>query len=239
MKVVLIDEVANLGIAGDVREVKDGYARNHLIPKQLAVLATKQELAQAESRRKNEVERRSRLNDEMSSVAGLLEERLLVPVRVGPGGRLYGSVTAAEIAEAVSERISQEVDRRAVDLGQPIREQGHHQVRVRLAPDIMPTLTVTVYAEGTEPPSLEEAVETAEGEEPTVEEVLAEADAEEETAAPVVTPDAPEASAAEAEVEEESVSEETETATEEDASVADEGADADEAEASDEERDDS
>ena len=181
MKVVLIDEAPGLGIAGDVRDVKDGYARNFLIPKGLAVLATPQELARADARKKAEVERRTKLNLEMESVGEkLTEDRLLIAVRVGPGGRLYGSVTAAEIAEAVNETMGVEIDRRAVQLAQPIRELGHHQTPVRLAPDVIPNVTITVYQEGTEPPPLveetpeeeQEGLETAEA---TGDEVMAEA----------------------------------------------------------------
>ena len=167
MKVVLIDEAPGLGIAGDIRDVKDGYARNFLIPKGLAVLATPQELARADARKKAEIERRTKLNLEMESVGERLsEERLLIPVRVGPGGRLYGSVTSAEIADAVNEAMGVEIDRRAVQLAQPIRELGHHQTPVRLAPDVIPSVTITVYQEGTEPPPLveegaDEAEETA------------------------------------------------------------------------------
>ena len=160
MKVVLIDEVPSLGIAGDVRDVKDGYGRNFLIPKRLAVLATAQALAGADSRRKTEVERRTRLNMEMESVGQrLAEERLLVAVRVGPGGRLYGSVTTTEIADAVNEAMGVDIDRRAVLLQQPIRELGNHKTPVRLAPDVIPEATITVYAEGTDPPSLEDTAE--------------------------------------------------------------------------------
>ncbi|MCY4575690.1 MAG: 50S ribosomal protein L9 [Chloroflexi bacterium] len=185
MKVVLIDEAPGLGIAGDVRDVKDGYARNFLIPKGLAVLATPQELARADARKKVEIERRTKLNLEMESVGEkLTEERLLIAVRVGPGGRLYGSVTAAEIAEAVNETMGVEIDRRSVQLAQPIRELGHHQTPVRLAPDVIPNVTITVYQEGTEPPPLveetpEEDQEGAETAEASGDEVTAEAATEE------------------------------------------------------------
>ncbi len=192
MKVVLIDEAPGLGIAGDVRDVKDGYARNFLIPKGLAVLATPQELARADARKKVEIERRTKLNLEMESVGEkLTEERLLIAVRVGPGGRLYGSVTTTEIAEAVNETMGVEIDRRAVQLAQPIRELGHHQTPVRLAPDVIPNVTITVYQEGTEPPPLveetpeedQEGVETAEasGDEVTAEAATEEPEATEES----------------------------------------------------------
>ncbi len=196
MKVVLIDEAPGLGIAGDVRDVKDGYARNFLIPKGLAVLATPQELARADARRKAEVERRTKLNLEMESVGErLAEERLLIAVRVGPGGRLYGSVTATEIAEAVNEAMGVEIDRRSVQLAQPIRELGHHQTPIRLAPDVIPSVTITVYQEGTDPPPLveetpEDEQEGAETAEAAGDEVTAEATAEEPEAVETVDEEA-------------------------------------------------
>ena len=213
MKVVLIDEAPGLGIAGDVRDVKDGYARNFLIPKGLAVLATPQELARADARKKVEIERRTKLNLEMESVGEkLTEERLLIAVRVGPGGRLYGSVTATEIAEAVNETMGVEIDRRSVQLAQPIRELGHHQTPVRLAPDVIPNVTITVYQEGTEPPPLveetpeeeQEGVETAEA---SGDEVTAEAATEE----PEATKESSEAAESEEEEAETTAPEEGET----------------------------
>lgn len=158
MKVVLIEEVESLGIPGDVREVKDGFARNYLLPRRLAVVATPAELSRAESRRRAELARRERLNVEMSTVAERLQtEPLTVEARVGPGGRLYGSVTATEIAEALSARIGLEVDRRAVELAQPLRELGEHAVRVRLAPDVAPTIAVVVQPLGGTPPKPQES----------------------------------------------------------------------------------
>ena len=217
MKVVLIDEAPGLGIAGDVRDVKDGYARNFLIPKGLAVLATPQELARADARRKAEVERRTKLNLEMESVGErLADERLLIAVRVGPGGRLYGSVTATEIAEAVNEAMGVEIDRRAVQLAQPIRELGHHQTPVRLAPDVIPSVTITVYQEGTDPPPLVE--ETPEEEQEGAE--TAEATADEVTAEAADAPEATEESSEAAESENEEA--ETTTPEEGEAEAADE-----------------
>ena len=217
MKVVLIDEAPGLGIAGDVRDVKDGYARNFLIPKGLAVLATPQELARADARRKAEVERRTKLNLEMESVGErLAEERLFIAVRVGPGGRLYGSVTTAEIAEAVNEVMGVEIDRRAVQLAQPIRELGHHQTPVRLAPDVIPSVTITVYQEGTDPPPLVE--ETPEDEQEGVE--TAEATADEVTAEAVDAPEATDEGSEAAEAEEEEA--ETTDSEEPEAEAADE-----------------
>ncbi len=173
MQIVLIDEVENLGIAGDIREVKDGFARNYLIPQNLAVKASKEELARADSRKKVEVERRTRLNTEVEGVVEQLEGKpVVIEVRVGPAGRLYGSVTATDIAEVVSEQIGKELDRHAVTLSQPIREVSDHTVRVRLAPDVFATLNVSVQPEGGSPPT-EDATDDETAPEPTVDQAIA------------------------------------------------------------------
>ncbi len=173
MQIVLIDEVENLGIAGDVREVKDGFARNYLIPQNLAVKASKGELARADSRKKVEAERRTRLNTEVEGVVEELEaEPVVMEVRVGPAGRLYGSVTATDIAEVISERIGKELDRHAITLSEPIREVSDHSVRVRLAPDVFATLHVSVQPEGGLPPA-QDATDEEAASEPTIDEAIA------------------------------------------------------------------
>ena len=126
MKVVLIQEVENLGIAGDIKDVKNGYARNYLLPGKLAVLATPQELASAGARRERELHRRQQLNEEMESVAESLQDQLLMPVKVGGAGQLYGSVSAADIAESVSNALNLDIDRRAINLSSPIRDRRAH-----------------------------------------------------------------------------------------------------------------
>ena len=147
MKVVLLQEVPALGIPGEVKEVKEGYARNFLLPQRLAVPATAEALKQTSALHKAELARRAKLNQEMSSVAKDLEATpLVMQARVGPGGKLYGSITSAEIATAVAERIGQEVDKRNVEMPQPLKDLGEHSVRVKLAPDL--TATVKVLVQG-------------------------------------------------------------------------------------------
>ena len=196
MKIVLIDEVKDLGIAGDVLDVKPGFARNYLIPQNFAVKASSAELARAESRRTDEVERRTRLNTEVEGFLDELQaEPLVMEVRVGPAGRLYGSVTAAEIAEAVGERISKDLDRHAVELAQPIRAVGVQEVRVRLAPDVFATLKVSVEPEGGLPPAPSSESDDEAIAEPTTDEAIAAEEqriAEEaEAAAPAAEDDTP------------------------------------------------
>ena len=184
MKVVLIQEVENLGIAGDIKDVKNGYARNYLLPGKLAVLATPQELASAGARRERELHRRQQLNEEMESVAESLQAQLLMPVKVGGAGQLYGSVSAADIAESVSNALNLDIDRRAINLSSPIRDQGHHNVSIRFAPDVYGELTVTVFDDSIDPaPGLDFVFnEEEQEEEPTFEGAIAEIEAEENAA---------------------------------------------------------
>ncbi|MBI4328920.1 MAG: 50S ribosomal protein L9 [Chloroflexi bacterium] len=163
MKVVLVQEVEKLGFPGDIKEVKDGYARNYLIPKGLAVLATPPELQKAEARHRASLTERAKFATEMKQLAQQLESQpLSIPVRVGPEGRLYGSVTAAAIAEALTALTSRKFDHKAVELAQPLRELGDHSVRLRLAPETTATVVVRVEAQGGLPsPEVEESAENA------------------------------------------------------------------------------
>lgn len=178
MKVVLIQEVESLGIAGDIKDVKSGYARNYLLPEELAVLATPQELAAAGARRERELDRRKELNLEMESVAASLADQLLMPVKVGGAGQLYGSVSVTDIVESISSLVGVDIDRKAINLASPIREQGHHQISVRFAPDVFAELTVTVFDDSMDPvPGLDFTFE--EEEEPTFQGAIAQIEAEE------------------------------------------------------------
>ena len=179
MKVVLIQEVENLGIAGDIKDVKSGYARNYLMPEELAVLATPQELAASGARRERELHRRQQLNLEMESVAASLADQLLMPVKVGGAGQLYGSVSVTDIVESINNLVGVDIDRKAINLSSPIREQGHHQISVRFAPDVFAELTVTVFDDSMDPaPGLDFTFEEEE-EEPTFQGAIAQIEAEE------------------------------------------------------------
>ena len=180
MKVVLIQEVENLGIAGDIKDVKSGYARNYLMPEKLAVLATPQELAASGARRERELHRRQQLNLEMESVAASLADQLLMPVKVGGAGQLYGSVSVTDIVESISNLVGVDIDRKAINLSSPIREQGHHEISVRFAPDVFAELTVTVFDDSMDPPpGLDFTFEEEEEEEPTFQAAIAQIEAEE------------------------------------------------------------
>ncbi len=162
MKVLLIKDVYNLGRAGDVKKVADGYGRNYLIPQGLALLATPSALKQAEYIKKRAAERRSLVNAEMSVVADALSKiSLAFPAKAGETGKLYGSITTQDVAEAIKARTGKDIKRQQVDI-QPIRTLGEFKARVRLTVDLIPEVTVYVHREGEAAPSAAQEAPQAE-----------------------------------------------------------------------------
>ena len=151
MKVLLLEDVYNLGRAGEIKKVANGYGRNYLIPQGLAVLATPGALAQAHHIQEEADLRRSILNKEMSVVADKLEGvRLEFPARAGETGKLYGSITTQMISDGLTERLGVEINKRQID-SQPLRLLGLHKVKVRLTIDLIPEFDVVVFREGESP----------------------------------------------------------------------------------------
>lgn len=145
MKVVLRKDVPSLGKAGEVHEVADGYGRNYLIPRGLAAPASKTAVENVEAHKAAAARQRSRVEAEWRVVAQRISaETLKVRARTGEQGRLYGSVTAADISEALSRSLQQPVDKRDIAMDEPIRTLGPHTVRVHVAPNVTATLTVVV-----------------------------------------------------------------------------------------------
>ncbi len=148
MRVLLLKDVYKLGRAGDVKKVADGYGRNFLLPQGLAVLATPGAMKQVERIRETAQTERSRLNQELGSLAEQLQGvKLAFAVKAGETGKLYGSITTAMIAEALQEQTGAELDKRQID-GEPIKTLGVHSVVVRLTIDLVPEVTVLVHREG-------------------------------------------------------------------------------------------
>jgi len=148
MKVVFIRDVANVASAGEVKKVADGYARNFLIPKKLAVLATPAELKKLESHRYAEAERQVRSQSEVQSLADTIEQTpLTFKLRVGAKERVYGSITTAHIAKELSKLIGYEVDKRKIELEESIRKLGNYEVSIRLAKDVAPRVKVIIEGE--------------------------------------------------------------------------------------------
>lgn len=155
MEVVLLKDVRGLGAAGEIKSVADGYARNYLIPRKLAVIASAAARKQAEERLAAQAKRAEAERAEAQKVAEAHQNiEIVFTARAGETGRLYGSITSGDIAERLSQELGEEVDRRRVELDEPIKELGTFDVTVRLHPGVTMTVQVTVRSEDTE----EEAV---------------------------------------------------------------------------------
>ncbi len=151
MKVLLIQDVQHLGKAGEIKDVAGGFGRNYLIPKGFAVLATRGQIKQAEQRLAAERKRLEAARRDAEAVAARLNGKSVsFTVRVGEQGRLYGSVTSSDIAEAIQQQLGVEVDRRKIELDEPIKTVGTHEVLVRLVSGVEPTVQVIVTGEGGE-----------------------------------------------------------------------------------------
>jgi large subunit ribosomal protein L9 len=147
MKLILTQEVAGLGGPGDVVEVKDGYGRNYLVPRGAAIRWTRGGEKQVSSIKRGREVREVRDLGHAGELKSELERlSLKLPVRAGTGGRLFGAVTGTDIVEAVSKAGGPAVDKRRIEIGQPIKTVGDHQVTVRLHPEVVATLTVQVVA---------------------------------------------------------------------------------------------
>ena len=147
MKIVLREDVDTLGRKGDLLEVADGYARNYLVPRGLAMKATKGVVAQAEAMRRNRAVKEARDVESAQTQAAQLEgARIEIAARAGEGGKLFGSVTASDVAEAIQAQRGIEVDRRRVGLDEPVKELSEVDVTVKLHTDVEATVTVAVVA---------------------------------------------------------------------------------------------
>jgi len=149
MEILLKQDVENLGSAGDIVNVKPGYARNYLIPRGLAMPATpglRKQSAQikqaAERRRLRELKTAQDLAERISQIT------LNFKAKAGESGRLYGSITSAAIAEALAQELGTEVDRRRIRMDHPLRELGEHEVVIHLAQGVNATFKVVVEPEG-------------------------------------------------------------------------------------------
>ena len=147
MKCLFLKDVPSVARAGEVREVSDGYARNYLIPKGLAVAATPAVLRQWEERRQAEQRRQEREAAHARELAAKLQETAVrITARAGREGRLFGAVTAADVVQALNEQTGEQLDRRQVELEEPLHETGTYTVPIRLGPGVTAEVTVLVEA---------------------------------------------------------------------------------------------
>ena len=148
MQVILRSDVPELGKRGDVLDVSDGYARNYLVPKGLAMKASSGATAQAASMRRARDQRDAQDRSAAESLATTLVPKVItVTARAGAEGRLFGSVTAADIAAAIEEQTGAQIDRRKLVLSEPVKSLGTHVVPAKLHSDVEFPVTVEVIAE--------------------------------------------------------------------------------------------
>ncbi|MPZ71634.1 MAG: 50S ribosomal protein L9 [Nitriliruptorales bacterium] len=149
MKVILKQDVPNLGGAGEIVEVADGYGNNFLVPRNLAMLASKGAAKDAEAMRQARVKREAKTLGEAQELKERLEARsVTVNAKAGEDGTLYGSVGNAVVAAAIKEQLGVPVDRRRVPMDKPFKHLGTHEVEVRIHPEVTATIRVEV-ARGT------------------------------------------------------------------------------------------
>jgi large subunit ribosomal protein L9 len=147
MKLILTQQVSGLGEPGDVIEVKDGYGRNYLLPRGYAMKWTRGAERQIESIKKARSAREIASIDHAKEVAQRLAAlRVRLSTRAGESGRLFGSVTAGDIASAVKQAGGPDIDKRRIEVGSPIKTLGTHQISVRLHPEVSATVELEVVA---------------------------------------------------------------------------------------------
>lgn len=148
MKVLLLENVKGLGKAGEVKEVADGYARNYLIPRGMAVPATPENLSQAEYKKRIQEAKMKRLAEDMQALAEALSEiTLTFKVKVGEKDKLFGSITNAEIALALERQLGRPFDKHKIELEEPIKQLGIYSVPIRLMPGLVAQVRVVVEKE--------------------------------------------------------------------------------------------
>ncbi|NMB46934.1 MAG: 50S ribosomal protein L9 [Firmicutes bacterium] len=147
MEVILTQDVKNLGKQGETVKVSQGYGRNFLIPRGLAVEATKSNLRHWQHQRKLDKERELKEKGDAEKVKDTLDGfELVMQARCGEGGRLFGSVTSTDLINAIQKETGIELDKRKLELEEPIKSIGDHKLRVRLLPGVTASLNVKVEA---------------------------------------------------------------------------------------------
>lgn len=175
MKVVLTQDVPKLGESGTIQEVKDGFARNYLIPQGMASIATRGVVKQVEERQRAEAKRIEKLEEEMRDLANRIEAvSLEIEANVGEQGRLYGSITTSDIADRIAAAVGEEIDRRKIDLDEPIRNIGNYEIAVRLVGKLAPVVKIRVF--DPDAPALEAVTAEQSSDESDTEAIEAEAE---------------------------------------------------------------
>ncbi len=148
MKVVFLQDVPNVARVGEIKEVSDGYGRNFLIPKKLALLATSSATSSTEAQRRITERSQAQTETEMTELAQQLEgKEVILKAKTGAKDRLFGSITSADIASELQNTTGLVVDKKKIELAEPIRQLGSYEVVIKLAKDTAPTIKVIVEKE--------------------------------------------------------------------------------------------
>ena len=148
MKVIFLEDVRNVASAGETKEVADGYGRHFLLPRKLAVLANSQASAVVEAQLKKIALKRAQTEAETAELAGKLDgTEVTLKARTGAKDRLYGSITSADIADGLSSSAGLVIDKRKIELEEPIRQLGSYEVTVRFTHDIAAVIKLTVVGD--------------------------------------------------------------------------------------------
>jgi large subunit ribosomal protein L9 len=150
MKLIFLRDVPNVAGAGEIKEVADGYGRNFLIPQKLAMRATPLAIKTMETQRRSIEHSQAQTEAEMKELAHQLEEKeIILKARSGASDRLFGSITSADIVSELQNTIGLVLDKKKLELPEPIRHLGSYQIVIKLAKDISPTIKVTIEKEET------------------------------------------------------------------------------------------
>ena len=148
MKVIFMEDVPNVGKAGQIKDVADGYGKNYLLPHKLAMSARAGDIKNVEAQIKARARVAANSEAEMKALAGELEgKEIIIKAKVGQQYRLYGSITSADIATGLESSLKAIVDKRKIELAEPIRTVGSYEVPIKLGKDIATKIKVTVVAE--------------------------------------------------------------------------------------------
>lgn len=162
MRVVFLSDVEGTAYAGEIKNVADGFARNYLLPRKLAAPANTSTVQQAEARAKALAKEQEKIDEGARAVAAtLVKEPIVITARVGEQGRLFGSVTASDIAEAVNAAAGTSLGHRQVTLKQPLKDVGTYEIPVNLTRNVVANVSVQVAPEGGVMPEAEAPAATA------------------------------------------------------------------------------
>ena len=151
MKVIFLEDVPNVARAGEIKEVADGYGRHFLIPRKLALLAVSGAMNTVKAQLERKARSQAQTEAELREMASQLDGReIALEARAGVKDRLYGSITAADIAAALESTTGFAIDKRKIELAESIRQVGSYEVAIRLAKDIVPQIRVTVQEKAAE-----------------------------------------------------------------------------------------